>query len=144
MCRGGVGPEASGRVLVADDDEDLRATMADALRLAGHTVTEAADGNTTLTCLQRDRFQAIVLDMLLPGVSGVGILKELLTWSPGTRPRVIAISGGGRDMSGAHAVNLARLYASDAVLYKPFTADELVAAVRGDGTPAAPRPSSCP
>jgi CheY-like chemotaxis protein len=70
-------------ILVADDDEDVRALIVDTLRGDGHYVLEAHDGAELVECL-RDalddltvRPDVIVTDVLMPNLSGLGVLAEL-------------------------------------------------------------------
>lgn len=70
-------------ILVADDDEDVRALVAETLRSDGHYVLEAADGAELVECL-RDaldnltvRPDVIVSDVRMPKLSGLGVLAEL-------------------------------------------------------------------
>src|ERR1700689_5575361 len=68
------------RVLVAEDDDDMRAVIAETLRRDGHEVTEARDGADLLVCL-RDGIRnahepsVIVTDVLMPHLSGIGVLS---------------------------------------------------------------------
>lgn len=61
-------------ILVADDDEAIRGSVADILRLAGYAVTEAVDGEIALTLLGSNRFDALVLDNRMPRLDGMAVL----------------------------------------------------------------------
>mgnify|MGYP005648166257 FL=1 len=64
-------------VLVVDDDEDIRAGIALALRSEGAEILQAADGNEALAMWRDHEPPVVVLDMMLPGRSGFLVLEEL-------------------------------------------------------------------
>jgi CheY-like chemotaxis protein len=76
-------PPVSMTVLVADDDEDMRALVSETLRADGHRVMEARDGEDLLGHLQRaldepsERPDVVVTDVLMPRLSGLGVLDAL-------------------------------------------------------------------
>ena len=59
------------RVLVVDDDEAVRSALTHALRRDGYEVSTAVDGTTALAALLRNRYAAVVLDVLIPEPSGL-------------------------------------------------------------------------
>ena len=70
------------KVLVAEDDEDMRTLIAETLRSDGHHVTEARDGADLLVRLREgmrnaDKPAVIVTDVLMPNLSGLGVLAAL-------------------------------------------------------------------
>jgi CheY-like chemotaxis protein len=91
---------ATADVLVVDDEEALRTSVADILRGGGYSVIEAADGQAALKVLETEDVVVVVLDQKMPRRSGVDVLKALS--SP---PVVIFMSahrieGTDRDMVG--------------------------------------------
>ncbi len=72
-------------VLVVDDEEAVRASVADVLRTVGYTVIEAADGEDALRLLTTMRFDAMVLDLKMPRRDGVSLLGSL------TRPPPVVL-----------------------------------------------------
>ncbi len=66
----------TARIFLVEDDRTLRTTLADALASEGHTVTTAADGDEALSVLRTRAFDLLVLDVMLPGPSGLEILQE--------------------------------------------------------------------
>ena len=95
------------RVLVVEDDPDLRAVLADALREDGYAVDEAADGPDGLYKANAWEYDAVVLDVMLPGRDGWGVLAELrrrkptpvlmLTARDAPADRVRGLDGGADD-----------------------------------------------
>lgn len=65
---------ASRRILIVDDDRALRHVLGELLKAAGHTVDQAADGHDALRCLDSGVYDMVLLDIGLPGVSGLDVL----------------------------------------------------------------------
>jgi CheY-like chemotaxis protein len=104
------------KVLIADDDKLVRMLLADVLAQLGHEVVSAADGEEALEAARRERPDALILDFLMPRLSGVDALARLRAEGRGA-PAVLltAISGPSlRDAVGADAPAV--------VLEKPFDA----------------------
>jgi DNA-binding response OmpR family regulator len=117
------------RILVVENDDKLRRLMAAALSHAGYEAEGVGDGAAAQRRLSKPRFAVAVVDLLLPRVSGFALLAWLDRRPDAERPRVIIVSGGGRDMTGVDAISRARMFRHDAFLYKPFTLPELLATV---------------
>jgi CheY-like chemotaxis protein len=114
-------------VLLIDDMKGVRHTVSALLKRAGHVVTEADDGGAGLQLLQSgQRYDLVITDMLMPKHDGMEVLL-FLEQQP-NRPRVLAISGGGSQVSADEAFLLARSKA-DATLAKPFDNADLLAAI---------------
>ncbi|QDM24158.1 response regulator [Tardiphaga sp. vice154] len=114
------------RILLIDDMAGVRRTVSAVLKRAGHKVTEADDGGIGLQLLKSDQFDLVITDMLMPNHDGMEVIL-FLEQQP-KRPRVLAISGGGSQVSSDEAFMLARSKA-DSTLAKPFDNSELLAAV---------------
>jgi CheY-like chemotaxis protein/anti-sigma regulatory factor (Ser/Thr protein kinase) len=69
-------PASTARVLVVDDDRGFRHAMSAFLREAGHSTVEAADGPAALQTLAENAFDVMLLDIGLPGMSGLDVLAE--------------------------------------------------------------------
>ena len=65
------------RVLVVDDDSDLRSLVAYRLTRSGFSVTEAADGPSALDAARAEPPHLVVLDVMMPGRSGLDVCREL-------------------------------------------------------------------
>src|SRR4030088_3225334 len=70
-------PKAGHRVLVVDDEPDITALVAYHLAKEGYRVTTAANGTEALRSAREERPDLVVLDLMLPGLSGYDILAEL-------------------------------------------------------------------
>jgi two-component system KDP operon response regulator KdpE len=110
-------------VLLVDDDATLRRTLAIGLRAAGHEVLLVADGRSALQAVREDRPDLVVLDLGLPDVSGVEVLRELRGWS--TTP-VVVLSARAESAEKVRALDLG----ADDYVTKPFGMDELLARIR--------------
>ncbi|MBI4839650.1 MAG: response regulator [candidate division NC10 bacterium] len=87
------GHEARARILVVDDDGEMRALLVDVLGDEGYAVVEAANGAEALIRLRADSFAAIVLDKNMPGLSGLDLLPGLRVICPETPVILIGLSG---------------------------------------------------
>jgi DNA-binding NtrC family response regulator len=131
---------AAGRVLVVDDHRQARESVAFALGQAGHQVECMASAVEALKALDRDSFDVIITDLLMPGMTGLEFIRQLQRRPHGAQ--VIMITA---HASVATAVEAMRHGAFD-YIEKPFQADELEALVNRaiengrmlDRAPAAP------
>ncbi len=84
-----VGPHRSLRVLFVDDEMSLREFMRSELPRLGHHVTVCEDGRAALKALERSTFDAAILDLRMPGLSGLDVLEHLKKISPDTEAVVM-------------------------------------------------------
>ncbi|MGH7322421.1 MAG: response regulator [Candidatus Rokuibacteriota bacterium] len=112
------------RVLVVDDDKELRTLLRRALEGEGHRVVDHGTGTGVLGLLEAARFDAVVLDRELPGVSGLDLLPVLRRRHPDTAVILITSFGGTRIAAEALRRGAAEY------LEKPFHMDDLLEAVR--------------
>ena len=124
--------ESTATVLVADDDRAIRESLERALQLEGYTVRTAADGVQALAAVHAEPVDLLVLDVMMPGVDGLGVASVLraekdrtpilmLTARVETPDRVAGLDAG-----------------ADDYLAKPFELDELFARLRALLRRAAP------
>jgi two-component system response regulator HydG len=114
------GAPAGGKVLVVDDQKNMRATTAIVLRQAGHAVDEAEDGAAAVQRLQQETFDVVLTDLRMPSVDGMEVLRAAQRLTPETQ--VIVMTAYGTIES---AVGAIREGAYD-FLAKPFKEDELL------------------
>jgi DNA-binding response OmpR family regulator len=137
-------PQTTSRILLAEDDEQLRDALARLLREDGYEVTECGDGlrlREHLNCmllspevLGRDpeRFDVIVSDVRMPGATGLAVLEGVQLFEE--LPPMILITGFGNEETHVKA----KRWGAVATLDKPFAAKDLLAKVHEI---APPRPS---
>lgn len=111
------------RLLLVEDDPDLSEGLTDALRLEGYQVTAALDGNTGIRLAQSRSFQLIILDAMLPGLSGFDFLRRLR--ESNHRTPVIMLTAKGQEMDKVRGLKLG----ADDYVTKPFGMMELLARV---------------
>lgn len=114
---------ALARILTVEDDAAIRRGIVDALTFAGYDVIEAADGREGCKTAIAREYDLLLLDMVLPGMSGLEILKEVRNARPTLPVIILSARGEERDR-----VNGLKLGADDYVV-KPFSVDELLARV---------------
>ncbi|HEX6674294.1 MAG TPA: response regulator transcription factor [Actinomycetes bacterium] len=112
------------RILMIDDEPGIRRLVTRALSTAGFEVDCAADGPTGLAMASEGRHELVLLDLMLPGLDGVGVLRGLMAARPSQRVLVLSAIG---DVTSK--VRCLELGASD-YLPKPFAVAELIARVR--------------
>jgi PAS domain S-box-containing protein len=120
-------------ILVIDDDPDVRAFVAESLSELGHRVREASDGARGLNLFAAERPDLVVIDFIMPGLSGAEVARHILDLAPDQR--LLFISG----YSETEAISRAAPGAP--LLTKPFRADALDLAVR-DALGASPEEAS--
>jgi DNA-binding response OmpR family regulator len=125
-------PGAPTRVLVVDDEPTVREVVAGYLRRDGHLVSEAADGPTALRLLDSEKPDLVVLDMMLPGVNGLDILRRIR--ASGDLP-VIMLTARSEESDRVAGLELG----ADDYVVKPFSPRELAARVNGVLRRAAPK-----
>ena len=132
------------RILVVDDEEDLRLSLKFKLKSAGFDVDVAADGEGALEKLKAKPADAVLLDITMPRMSGI----ELCRAAHAVRPSlpVVVVTGSTHETS----ADRAREAGAWGVVVKPFSRHELALAVRhalddagpAEGRAAPPRPPS--
>jgi CheY-like chemotaxis protein len=112
------------RVLIADDDDSIRRLMSKILRRAGFETTEVADGQEAIECLSRGRFDALVLDIMMPRVDGFGVVSHLVTNASEMVGKTVVVTAFSK------AATTQKLQGVCLVIAKPFEVAELVSAVQ--------------
>ena len=114
---------SGGRILVVDDEPQIRRALRTALTGHGYDVEVAETGAEALTLLPSWQPDALVLDLVMPDIDGTEVLRQTRTWSD---LPVIVLSARGQERDKVHALDLG----ADDYLTKPFGMDELLARVR--------------
>ena len=128
-------PVSAQRVLVVDDEPQIRRALAINLRARGYEVDIAEDGRAALELAARSHPDVVVLDLGLPELDGVEVIKGLRGWS---RVPIIVLSV--RDAEGDKVAALDA--GADDYVTKPFGMDELLARLRAALRRAAPADES--
>ncbi|TNE86301.1 MAG: response regulator transcription factor [Deltaproteobacteria bacterium] len=123
------------RILVIDDDDRIRTLLAEYLGGRGFDLVTAEDGQAGLEALRASVPDLVVLDVMMPGLDGLGVLRELRAFS---KVPVIMLTARGDDMDRIVGLELG----ADDYLGKPFNPRELVARIEAVLRRAGPQPAS--
>jgi len=127
----------TAKVLIIDDEKDIRIVLKEIFERADFDVEVAADSNDGMALLRQDPVDLVVIDVIMPGKDGVTAAKEIRKEFPATK--IIVISGGGNVGPGDYepgAIKTTAYLASaiaagvDLTLTKPFDRDQLIKAAK--------------
>jgi DNA-binding response OmpR family regulator len=111
------------RIVVIDDEENIRFFVNEALTTAGYDVACASDGNKGLEIIEKFKPDIVITDILMPNKEGIETIPEIKSNYPGVK--IIAMSGGGR-IKGENYLKLAERLGTDATILKPFKIHNLL------------------
>jgi DNA-binding NtrC family response regulator len=112
------------RVLIVDDEPEIRTVLEDILKEPGHIVRSASDGAEALRALDEDHYDLVLLDLNLPRVSGINVLTAARPLQP--TAQFIMMTAFGSVESAVEAMKLGAFE----YIRKPFSPDELMLVVR--------------
>jgi CheY-like chemotaxis protein len=115
----GVSRMAEQRVLVADDDADIRQLLRDRLVAKGYRVQVAEDGIRALESVRAESFSGLILDIGIPHMDGLEVLRRIREWDQ-QLPIVMVTASGSKDLA-IQAIGMG----AQAYLLKPFDVAEL-------------------
>jgi CheY-like chemotaxis protein len=118
---------AARRILLAEDDADLRLALKLSLEAAGYTVAIAANAQEALAVQRREPVEVLVTDIFMPEGDGFEAIDAFRREFPATR--IVVVSGGGQ-RGKADYLAAARLAGVDATLQKPFEIEVLLETLR--------------
>ena len=112
-----------GKIVLADDDADAARLIDAQLRSAGFETVLAEDGAQAMTAVETHRPDVLIIDMMMPSMTGFDVLTRLRDMRE--RPRVIVLTARGREQDVTRAFALG----ADDYVTKPFSLKELLARV---------------
>ncbi len=115
------------RILVIDDEDQIRLVLRKSLEHDGYQVMDAPNGNEGLKLCQEEPFDLVITDILMPEKDGIETIGEIRRYFPETR--IIAISGGGQRLKANDVLHTAGILGAQCTLFKPFESEELLSAV---------------
>jgi signal transduction histidine kinase len=118
LPRGCASAEAP-RILIVEDDPDIRQLLQDRLRTMGYRVQSAVDGIQAVEVMRGERFQGMILDIDIPSLDGVDVLRHIRTWDQ--QVPIVMVAASDSKESAVRAIGMG---AQDYML-KPFDVDEL-------------------
>ncbi len=114
------------KILIVDDEPDIVDLVSYNLKKEGFKVTAASDGEKALDKIRRDKFDLVVLDLMLPGIQGVELCRIIRNDPKTAGTPIIMLTAKGEEVD--RVVGLES--GADDYMTKPFSAKELVARVR--------------
>ena len=117
--------EPAVTVLLIDDEVDFTTTLAERLELRGYETSIAGSGEAGIAMIGEGRFSVVILDLMMPGLSGLETLHQIKAVTP--EVPVILLTGHGSTREGMKGM---RLGAYD-YLMKPLDIDNLVQKING-------------
>ncbi|MBI5293231.1 MAG: response regulator transcription factor [Chloroflexi bacterium] len=129
--------DTSQTILVVDDESTIREVIRRYLERDGYTVVEAATGRTALEIASREKPDLIVLDLMLPGVDGLALTRQLR--ERGSQVPIVMLTAKGSTADRIHGLDTG----ADDYLAKPFSPQELMSRIRAV-LRRAPPPSALP
>ncbi len=110
------------RILVVEDEADLAELVAFNLRQAGHAVTTAGNGSTALAEVRRQRPDLVILDIMLPDITGLEVCRRLRAEAGTARLPVIMLTAKGEEVDRVVGFEVG----ADDYVVKPFSPRELL------------------
>ena len=124
----GSGAQSSlNRILLIEDDAELRAALAERLQEAGYKVIEAADGAAGLAAQRSQPADLVITDLFMPGQEGIETLFSFRREHPALK--IIAMSAGMAEHGRYDYLSVAAAIGADICLRKPFKSVELLSAI---------------
>ena len=112
------------KILIAEDDDSMGRLISYKLKSAGYDIKVLKEGDLVLTELQKNKYHLLILDLMLPGMNGVQILKKLKEKS--IEVEVLVLSAKSQEKDIVQALELG----ADEYITKPFRPDELLVIIR--------------
>ncbi|MDP9313014.1 MAG: response regulator [Chloroflexota bacterium] len=115
----------SQRIVVADDEQDIRRLISFTLHRRGYTVLEARDGDTALSIIRQEHPDLVVLDVMMPGLTGLQVARALAADAATATIPIVILSALAQEAE----VQMGLESGVQAYLVKPFVLRELVARI---------------
>ncbi len=112
------------RILVAEDDANIRAGLLDALEAEGHEPEGASDGGSALAAFRREKWDLVLLDVMMPEKSGYDVAREIRAF--GSEVPILILTAKGEEIDKVLGFEMG----ADDYVTKPFSIRELLARVK--------------
>ncbi len=116
------------RILVIDDEAQIRTVLRKSLEYDGYQVLDAPNGKAGMALIREEPFDLVVTDIVMPEKEGIETIGELRQYFPETK--IIAISGGARNLKANVVLHTAKILGVHCTLFKPFEIEEFLNAVK--------------
>lgn len=114
------------RVLIADDEPNIVVSLSFMMKREGYDVLVARDGTEALETIRRERPSLVLLDAMMPGMTGFDVCEAVRADSGLRETRILMLTAKGRETDIARGLGAG----ADAYVTKPFSTRDLVAKVR--------------
>jgi len=112
------------RILIVDDDPQVRAVLTLSLQQSGYAVLTADNGREARAMLSANPVDLLITDLFMPEQDGIETILHIRKQHP--KLPILAISGGGRRIEGGDCLHIAHVIGANRVLPKPFTMETLL------------------
>jgi CheY-like chemotaxis protein len=112
------------RILIVDDESDLRTLLGTVLTTAGYEIKSASDGDEAIKLISKQKFDLTILDINMPTVNGIQVLKYLKEHCPSTKAIMLT---GYADLK--HAME-AKEYGATDFIGKPYKVDDILTTIK--------------
>lgn len=129
---------SKARILIVEDDADILHLLSYNIQSAGFEVLTATDGHTALAIAKQDLPDLVVLDLMIPGIDGLEVCKELKRYQQTRGIAVIILTARGEEIDRIVGLELG----ADDYVVKPFSPRELILRIRAILRRPPPEPSS--
>jgi YesN/AraC family two-component response regulator len=116
------------RILIIDDEPQVRTVLLKSLEFDGYQVMDAPNGKVGMKLFQEEPFDLVITDIVMPEKEGIETIGELRHYFPETK--IIAISGGSRSLKANDILHTAKILGVHCTLFKPFGIEEFLNAVK--------------
>jgi two-component system response regulator RegA len=123
-------------LFVIDDDEILRERLVRAFRERGFEATGVANGDQALALAAADPPEFAVVDLRMPGLPGLEVVRELIALDPATK--IVVLTGYGSIATAVEAIRIGAMH----YLTKPADTDEILRAFQGQSPPSGSAPAA--
>lgn len=115
------------RILVIDDDEDVRDALCGLLRLGAHVPTAPATPGEIKRAIQEGAFDLVITDLIMPDVDGLEVVRSVRSVKPDCP--IVVVSGGSSRIPSDFGLRMACNLGASATLHKPFLKADLLATI---------------
>ncbi|MDM8559359.1 diguanylate cyclase [Candidatus Parabeggiatoa sp. HSG14] len=114
------------KILIVDDDKDIREVLRIHLEIVGYKVNEAEDGQEALDSMENEIPDVVLLDVMMPGIDGFEVCRQLRNTQQNTLSYIIMLTARDKTIDKVSALDIG----ADDYMTKPFDAEELLARIR--------------
>lgn len=107
------------KILIVDDEQNIRNILRESLKKEQHEVFEASSGQEASDILDKNAIELVITDLVMPGKTGLDLIMEIKEKIPDLN--IIAISGGGGINGRFDYLPIAQLIGANNILKKPFS-----------------------